>query len=197
MKSRTCRGVGRGKRAHCLAGCFRRKTGVLSLRRGPRQRLSRAWSPAALASGLRNGMRHPLLLRRASLSTSAMLCQQLSVRWYRPLEVWRGWRWHAFCDRRTVQWEAVRKMLQTWRGLQAEAGPARSRVPLIDSEGRISSLQQFPLMTGESYATMVADSSVSVSTIHFRLLPRLSRFDMTGCLVESRLLSSLRRSFPR
>jgi hypothetical protein len=34
--------------------------------------------------------------------------------------------------------------------------------------------QQFPLMTCESYATMEADSSVRVSTIHFRLLKRLS-----------------------
>jgi hypothetical protein len=32
--------------------------------------------------------------------------------------------------------------------------------------------QQFPLMTCESYTTMVADSSVSVSTVHFRLLQR-------------------------
>jgi len=39
-------------------------------------------------------------------------------------------------------------------------------------------------------ATMVADSSVSVSSVDFRLLQRLSRFDMTGGLVESRPISS-------
>jgi len=33
-------------------------------------------------------------------------------------------------------------------------------------------LQQFPLMTCESYATMVADRSVSVSTIHFPVFCR-------------------------
>jgi len=32
--------------------------------------------------------------------------------------------------------------------------------------------QQFPLMTCESYATMVADRSVSVSTIHFPVFCR-------------------------
>src|SRR4029453_5706395 len=58
------------------------------------------------------------------------------------------------------------------------------------------SIQQFPLRTCESYATMVADSSVKVSTLHFRLLQRLSRCDRTDCLVESRLFSSWRRSFP-
>jgi hypothetical protein len=57
-------------------------------------------------------------------------------------------------------------------------------------------MQQFPLMTCESYATMVADSSVKVSTLHFRLLQRLSRCDRTDCVVESRLFSSWRRSFP-
>src|SRR4249920_1972449 len=51
-------------------------------------------------------------------------------------------------------------------------------------------------MTCESSATMVADRSVRVSTIHFRLLQRFSRFAMTGCLVESRLISSWRRSSP-
>jgi hypothetical protein len=45
--------------------------------------------------------------------------------------------------------------------------------------------QQFPLMTCESYATMEADNSVRVSTTHFRLLKRLSRFDMPGGLVAS------------
>src|SRR6266508_4430761 len=60
----------------------------------------------------------------------------------------------------------------------------------------LAELQQFPLMTCESYATIVADSSVRVSTIHFRLLQRFSRCDMRGCLVESRLISSWRRSSP-
>jgi hypothetical protein len=39
----------------------------------------------------------------------------------------------------------------------------------------LSSYQQFPLMIYESYVTMVADSSLSVSTIHVRFLKRLSR----------------------
>jgi hypothetical protein len=34
--------------------------------------------------------------------------------------------------------------------------------------------QQFPLMTCEPYATMVTDSSIRVSTIHFRLMQRFS-----------------------
>jgi len=45
--------------------------------------------------------------------------------------------------------------------------------------------QQFPLITCESYVTMAADISRSVSTIHFRLLKRLSRSDITGRLLES------------
>ena len=57
--------------------------------------------------------------------------------------------------------------------------------------------QQFPLIPCESYATMVADSAVSVSTIHCRLLHRLAQCDMIGCLVESRLISSWRRNFPQ
>src|SRR5215831_17095263 len=51
-------------------------------------------------------------------------------------------------------------------------------------------------MPCESYAIMIADSAVSVSTIHCRLLHRLARCDMTGCRVESRLISSWRRNFP-
>src|SRR5919198_6520875 len=57
--------------------------------------------------------------------------------------------------------------------------------------------QQFPLMPCESYAIMIADSAGSVSTIHCRLLHRLARCDMTGCLVESRRISSWRRNFPQ
>ncbi|HEY3474801.1 MAG TPA: hypothetical protein VGK56_09345 [Anaerolineales bacterium] len=49
--------------------------------------------------------------------------------------------------------------------------------------------QQFPLMPCESYTTMEADISGRVSTIHFRLLKRLSRFDMPGGLVESKFIS--------
>src|SRR5713101_4358647 len=45
--------------------------------------------------------------------------------------------------------------------------------------------QQFPLITCESYVTMAADISRSVSTIHFRLLKRLSRSEITGRLLES------------
>jgi hypothetical protein len=43
---------------------------------------------------------------------------------------------------------------------------------------------------------MVAESSASVSTIHFLLWERLAGAEMTGCLVASRLLSPWRRSFP-
>ena len=49
--------------------------------------------------------------------------------------------------------------------------------------------QQFPLMTCEFYATKEADNSVRVSAIQFRLLKRLSRFDMPGVRVASRLIS--------
>src|SRR6266446_2193559 len=56
--------------------------------------------------------------------------------------------------------------------------------------------QQFPLMTCESYVTMAADSSIHVSTIPFRLLKRLPRSDMPGCLVASRLIARLRHRFP-
>jgi hypothetical protein len=56
--------------------------------------------------------------------------------------------------------------------------------------------QQFPLMTCESYATMEADNSVRVSTIHFRLWQRFSRFDMPSALVERSRLSWSRRSSP-
>src|SRR5215510_15117753 len=58
------------------------------------------------------------------------------------------------------------------------------------------SVQQFPLMTGESYTTMKADSSVRVSTIHCRLLRRLARFDMPGSLVKRRLISCCRHGSP-
>ena len=57
--------------------------------------------------------------------------------------------------------------------------------------------QQFPLITCESYVTMAADSSLSVSTIRFRLLKRLARSELTGCLVESGLLSWLGIASPR
>ena len=79
-------------------------------------------------------------------------------------------------------------------------GPASSalawQLGLYSKTMVLSSVQQFPLMTCESYTTMVADSAVKVSTLHCRLLQRLSRGDRTDCLVESRLFSSLRRSFP-
>ena len=51
-------------------------------------------------------------------------------------------------------------------------------------------------MTCESYATMVADSSVRVSTSHCRLLQRLFRCDVTRCLVAGSLVSSWRRNCP-
>src|SRR6266446_6746926 len=51
-------------------------------------------------------------------------------------------------------------------------------------------------MTCESYVTMAADSSIHVSTIPFRLLKRLPRSDMPGCLVASRLIARLRHRFP-
>jgi hypothetical protein len=53
---------------------------------------------------------------------------------------------------------------------------------------RVVHLQQFPLIPCECYATMVADSSASVSTIRFCLLKQRSGSDMTGCLVESGLV---------
>jgi len=51
-------------------------------------------------------------------------------------------------------------------------------------------------MTGEPYATMVADHAVRVSTGHYRLLQRLFRFDMASCLGASSLVSSWRRNAP-
>jgi len=56
--------------------------------------------------------------------------------------------------------------------------------------------QQFPLMTCEPYATIVADSSVRVSTSHCRLLQGLFRCDVTSCLVEGRLVSCWKRTCP-
>ena len=49
--------------------------------------------------------------------------------------------------------------------------------------------QQFPLMNCESYVTVAADSSRSVSTTRFRLLKRLAQSAMAGCLVAGRLIS--------
>ena len=49
--------------------------------------------------------------------------------------------------------------------------------------------QQFPLMNCESYVTVAADSSRSVSTTRFRLLQRLAQSAMPGCLVADRLIS--------
>ena len=49
--------------------------------------------------------------------------------------------------------------------------------------------QQFPLMNCESYVTVAADTSRSVSTTHCRLLERLSQSARTRYLVASRLIS--------
>src|SRR5207302_158325 len=48
--------------------------------------------------------------------------------------------------------------------------------------------QQFPLTPCKFYATMVADSSDSVSTIRFRLVKRFLRLEITGRLLESELM---------
>jgi hypothetical protein len=64
-------------------------------------------------------------------------------------------------------------------------------------EGTLSKFeQQFPLMNCESYVTVAADSSRSVSPTRFRLLQRLSQSAMAGCLVAGRLISCCRHSFP-
>jgi hypothetical protein len=49
--------------------------------------------------------------------------------------------------------------------------------------------QQFPLMNCESYVTVAADTSRSVSTTHYRLLERLSQSARTRYLVARRLIS--------
>jgi hypothetical protein len=54
---------------------------------------------------------------------------------------------------------------------------------------KIRIAQQFPLMNCESYVTVAADSSRSVSTTRFRLLQRLAQSALTGCLVADRLIS--------
>ena len=69
-------------------------------------------------------------------------------------------------------------------------------ISISESEQTLLLNQEFPLMTYESYVTMVADSSCSVSTNRLLLLKRLSRSEMTGCLVESNLTSPFRRSYP-
>ena len=51
-----------------------------------------------------------------------------------------------------------------------------------------TSCQQFPLTPCKFYATMVADSSDSVSTIRFRLVKRFLRLEITGRLLESELM---------
>src|SRR5438128_1010900 len=51
-------------------------------------------------------------------------------------------------------------------------------------------------MNGESYVTVAADSSRSVSTTRFRLLKRLSQSATTGGLGAGRLISCWRHSFP-
>ena len=48
--------------------------------------------------------------------------------------------------------------------------------------------QQFPLIPCEYYATMVADSSASVSTIRVCLLKQRLGSEMTGRLVERGLM---------
>ena len=50
-------------------------------------------------------------------------------------------------------------------------------------------LQQFPLITCESYVTMASDSALRILTIRFCLLKRLRRSDITGDRVASRLIS--------
>jgi len=54
--------------------------------------------------------------------------------------------------------------------------------------GAVMYQQQFPLTPCKFYATMVADSSDSVSTIRFRLVKRFLRLEITGRLLESELM---------
>jgi hypothetical protein len=67
-------------------------------------------------------------------------------------------------------------------------GPLCSFDALMHKYG-LQGTQQFPLMNGESYVPVAADSSRSVSTTHCRLLKRLSRSARTRYLVGSRLIS--------
>jgi transposase len=60
----------------------------------------------------------------------------------------------------------------------------------------LSAAQQFPLMTCEPYATIVADSSVRVSTSQYRLLQGLFRCEGTSCLAEGSIVSCWRRNCP-
>jgi hypothetical protein len=58
----------------------------------------------------------------------------------------------------------------------AGSGPDGKEVVIVGTGiavgEKMDCIQQFPLMTCESYATMVADRSVSVSTIHFPVFCR-------------------------
>jgi|RhiMetdeSRZDD1v2_1073273.scaffolds.fasta_scaffold53259_1 hypothetical protein len=52
-------------------------------------------------------------------------------------------------------------------------------------------------MTYEFYVTIVANNSLSVSPIRFRLLKSASQSDIAGYLIDRRPISLLRRSFPQ
>jgi DDE superfamily endonuclease len=100
-----------------------------------------------------------------------------------PLQRFIGW----------APWEDVLLRQELARQVAAHLGHADG-VLVFDPSGFPKSgtesvgVQQFPLIPCECYATMVADSSASVSTIRFCLLKQWSGSDMTGCLVESGLV---------
>jgi hypothetical protein len=57
-------------------------------------------------------------------------------------------------------------------------------------------MQQFPLLTCESYMTMVADNAVRVSNSHCRLSQGLFGCHVPSYLVAGSRLSSWRRTYP-
>jgi hypothetical protein len=65
---------------------------------------------------------------------------------------------------------------------------AASRVVRGEGLGK-GGIQQFPLITCGSYVTTVSDSALSILIIRFCLLKRLSRADIPGELMASRLIS--------
>ena len=66
-------------------------------------------------------------------------------------------------------------------------GPPEIRALPIEREEDFIHMQQFPLRSCEPDVPMPEGSSLSVSTIRFRLVKRLPRSELTGCLVESGL----------
>ena len=76
--------------------------------------------------------------------------------------------------------------------VEIQASPKLDTIPIVAKRWHCSGSvqqQQFPLMPCKSYASMVADSSDSVSTIRLRLLKRFWRSEITGRLLESEQMS--------